>query len=152
MRVLLVNPPYVGWLNDVKVEPIGLLYIASFLRQRGHEVALYDPYIGEDQDAFLDLMSTWKPRMVAIGVYTVNEQFCFDLAELTKQLDPGVFVVAGGPHATFVSRRMLTSAARSTRSRTMNPKKQWPRSRPASNTDSRSETFPVSRIADPTGT
>jgi anaerobic magnesium-protoporphyrin IX monomethyl ester cyclase len=111
MKVLLVNPPYVGWLNDVKVEPIGLLYIASFLRQQGHQVALYDPYIGEEEDVFRDLMTIWKPQMVAIGVYTVNEQFCFDLAQLSKQLDPSVVVVAGGPHATFVPDRMLTKCS-----------------------------------------
>jgi len=108
MRVLFVNPPYVGWLNDIKVEPIGLLYIAAFLRELGHEVALYDPYIGESQDVFVDLVTRWKPQVVACAVYTVSEQFCFDLMRLTKQLDPTIFTVAGGPHASFTAGRMLS--------------------------------------------
>jgi len=106
-RILLVNPPYVGWLNDIKVEPIGLLYIASFLRELGHEVRLYDPYIGDSEESFIETMETWRPRIVASAVYTVSEGFCFALARLTKKVDPSVLFVAGGPHASFTARRML---------------------------------------------
>jgi anaerobic magnesium-protoporphyrin IX monomethyl ester cyclase len=108
MRILLVNPPYIGWLNDLKVEPIGLLYIASFLRQKGHDVALYDPYIGDEESVFIDQVEKWKPDIVACAVYTVSEEFCFKLARLTKQLNPNILFVAGGPHATFAAERMLS--------------------------------------------
>lgn len=111
MRILLVNPPYIGWLNDIKVEPIGLLYIAACLREAGHEVGLWDRYIGENQAAFIERVNTWQPRIVACAVYTVSEQFCFDTATLTKQIDPRITFVAGGPHATFTARRMLTKCA-----------------------------------------
>ncbi len=111
MKILLVNPPYVGWLNDIKVEPIGLLYVAAHLRGLGHDVSLYDPYIGDDEANFVDLVTHWQPRIVASAVYTVSEQFCFDLARLTKQIDSSVVFVAGGPHATFAAERMLRKCA-----------------------------------------
>jgi magnesium-protoporphyrin IX monomethyl ester (oxidative) cyclase len=111
LKILLVNPPYVGWLNDIKVEPIGLLYIAAHLRDLGHDIALYDPYIGENEAIFIDLVTHWRPRIVASAAYTVSEQFCFDLARLTKQIDPSVVFVAGGPHATFAAERMLRKCA-----------------------------------------
>lgn len=107
MRILFVNPPYVGWLNDIKVEPIGLLYIASFLRQQGHQVALHDPYIGDPEAGFVDQMAAWRPDAVAIAVYTVSEAFCFGIARLAKTLDPRVLVIVGGPHASFTAPRML---------------------------------------------
>jgi anaerobic magnesium-protoporphyrin IX monomethyl ester cyclase len=108
MRILLINPPYIGWLNDIKVEPIGLLYIASFLRGFGHEIELYDAYIGEPEEDFIDKILHWKPQIVGCAVYTVSEEFCFRMARLTKQLDPSITFVAGGPHATFTPKRMLT--------------------------------------------
>lgn len=80
MKIVLVNPPYIGWLNDLKVAPIGLLHVAAFLRHHGHDVALYDPYIGDDESAFVDLVTVWTPQIVACAVYTVSEQFAFDLA------------------------------------------------------------------------
>jgi anaerobic magnesium-protoporphyrin IX monomethyl ester cyclase len=107
LRILFVNPPYVGWLNDIKVEPLGLLYIASFLRRQGHEVALHDPYIGNAEADFVGLMQSWRPDAVAIAVYTVSEVFCFTVARLAKALDPRVLVIAGGPHASFTADRML---------------------------------------------
>src|SRR4051812_9020503 len=107
VRVLLVNPPYIGWLNDIKVEPIGLLYIASCLREAGHQVALWDRYIGEDESAFITQLTEWQPAIVACAVYTVSEQFCFDIAALTKRVNDGITFIAGGPHATFAARRML---------------------------------------------
>jgi anaerobic magnesium-protoporphyrin IX monomethyl ester cyclase len=107
VRVLLVNPPYIGWLNDIKVEPIGLLYIAAVLREQGHDVALYDPYIGDDARVLIDRVSAWRPDVLGIAVYTVSEQFCFDVARTVKELDPTVTIVAGGPHATFTAPRIL---------------------------------------------
>lgn len=108
MRILLVNPPYVGWLNDIKVEPIGLLYIASYLRAHGHEVALHDTYIGATEDEFERTLIDWRPQIVGCAVYTVSEQFCMNIARLAKRIDGGITMVAGGPHASFVARRMLT--------------------------------------------
>lgn len=108
MRILLINPPYIGWLNDIKVEPIGLLYIASYLRQLGHEVELHDTYMGETEELFIDRVMYWKPEVVACAVYTVSEEFCFQMARLTKQLNPNIIFVAGGPHATFTPKRMLS--------------------------------------------
>jgi radical SAM superfamily enzyme YgiQ (UPF0313 family) len=107
VKILFVNPPYVGWLNDIKVEPIGLLYIASFVRQQGHQVALHDPYIGDSEAAFVDRMLAWRPDAVAIAVYTVSEAFCFGIARLAKSLDPRVLVIVGGPHASFTAPRMF---------------------------------------------
>ena len=103
MRVLLVNPPYIGWLNDIKVEPIGLLYLASYLRHHGHEVIIHDPYIGHTMEQLEKLMISWKPYVVGCSVYTATEQFCYQIADKVKTIDPGVFVLAGGPHATFCS-------------------------------------------------
>jgi radical SAM superfamily enzyme YgiQ (UPF0313 family) len=107
MRVLFINPPYVGWLLDIKAEPIGLLYLAALARENGHEVELYDPYIGEDQSRFEELMERFKPDIVGCSVYTVTEEFCFDIARLTKELRGDAVFVAGGPHPTFTARRML---------------------------------------------
>lgn len=107
MKIVLINPPYVGWLNDIKVEPVGLLYIAAYVRELGHEVHLYDPYIGESRETFVSLLHEVRPDVVACAVYTVSEGFCCDLAQLTKSILPDCLFVAGGPHATFCSERML---------------------------------------------
>lgn len=107
MKILFINPPYVGWLNDIKVEPLGLLYIAAALRRDGHEVALYDAYIGDPESKYLDLLENWRPDVVACAVYTISEAFCFEAAKICKKVLPGAVFVAGGPHATYMGKSML---------------------------------------------
>lgn len=96
MRVLLVKPPYVGWLSDVRVEPLGLLCIGSYLRKHGHEVVLYGPYIGERESDFESPVQEGKPTVVGCAVSTtVSEEFCFDLARKTKQRRTTVALAQG---------------------------------------------------------
>ena len=112
MKILLIFPPkehYCMKQNELpkKIEeesgsypPLGLLYIASYLKKSSvHEVQIID--CPAEQIGYKDLeqrIRTSKPELV--GIY-----FCTDYlldavfaAELAKKINKNSIVVAGGPH------------------------------------------------------
>jgi anaerobic magnesium-protoporphyrin IX monomethyl ester cyclase len=118
MKVLILNPPskstknvlrdliYGCWckgkrIGGAKVPPLNLLYIATVLRDNGHEVELLDA-LAEQRD--LDYVSKIAKRYDSIVISTSTMSFDEDsqvLAELkkaNKDLDTIIF----GSHPTFM--------------------------------------------------
>lgn len=101
MRILLVKGA--SFNRDVPQYsyPLGLLYLASYLRahQPGHELELIDlrclkrPYLKLQQR-----LLNWKPDIVAISALTCEAQSLHDGAAMAKRADENIVVIAGGPH------------------------------------------------------
>jgi len=71
MRVLLVtspNPNYSAYYAKAYTNlPKGLLYLASYLEQLGHEVKVYDGFVDERQPKdFID----FNPQLIGFSVIT----------------------------------------------------------------------------------
>jgi anaerobic magnesium-protoporphyrin IX monomethyl ester cyclase len=116
MRVLLVNPPYdikrymgglakVGWVFP----PIGLLYIASYLRkhQPAWDVRIYDSQVAE-QD-FREFLDELKPDIVGITCQSALVYSALETAHIVKQGNPKVLVAVGGVHASLRPQDLLGS-------------------------------------------
>jgi len=89
MRVLFVE-------KQIDYEPLGLLYLASVLRQAGHEVRLA---IASNEDP-VAVARDWQPGVVGYSVYTGSQTFYRDLnLRLKEAVD--VVSVFGGPHPTY---------------------------------------------------
>jgi radical SAM superfamily enzyme YgiQ (UPF0313 family) len=103
VELLLVNPLF---LHDDPVEsklmtpyfPLGILYIAAVAREAGHRVAIFDAMFAEGDDAFVEALERYQPRVVGFGVLATVRQAALRLAGLAKA--HGATVVMGGADPT----------------------------------------------------
>lgn len=103
-------------------ENLGIEYLSSFLKEKGHEVSLFfDPAVfSGDVFIFNDYLSglfnidnkivssvlSLEPDLIAFSVYTGNYQWCLGLAREIKK-KANIPIVFGGIHATAVPKRVL---------------------------------------------
>lgn len=119
MKVLLVNPPH-GFADSnpfkragLKLPPLGLLYIASSLRAGlpGAEIKVLDaPARGLTAEDIGREAAAFKPDLAGFTFYTGNLSNAKAAVRAVKAAVPGVFTVAGGPHATLRPETCLDAA------------------------------------------
>ena len=102
MRVLLVSPCGV---SPTEFPPLGLLYLASSLRQAGHPVDFYDQ--NHDTRDLETVMEQFGPDLLGISLYTTNVLSAFSLVDRVKTMDRSLPIVVGGPHATALPAETL---------------------------------------------
>lgn len=129
MKILLIDPPFYRFIKYYnRYFPLGLTYLAAVLRDKGHQVLIYDADANVDkacQMDYSDLESKYpeyikcinnlshpiwndvrdtlndvKPDMVGINVFTTKIAAAFRVAEIAKTLFNNVPVILGGPHVT----------------------------------------------------
>jgi radical SAM superfamily enzyme YgiQ (UPF0313 family) len=106
MRVLLIHPcdfpdPRVPppLLPPNQAPPLGLAYIASFLRRAGHDVAIHDMrHSPLDRPDFTEVVRSFDPALVGMGLYTVTVPVAEEISQLVKGISEDITVVVGGPH------------------------------------------------------
>lgn len=110
MKVLLLNPPRAHEIignNPAIVEeergfspPLGLLYVAAYLReQTAHEVRVIDAQVeGLDQAALQARLAAWRPDVVGMTAMTMTLIDVLACAASVRAAAPAATVVLGGPH------------------------------------------------------
>ncbi|MBI5427932.1 MAG: cobalamin B12-binding domain-containing protein [Nitrospinae bacterium] len=81
--------------------PLGIMYIASYLREKGFGVAFMDGCaleIGPDEIA--DVIGERQPRCIGISATTFGFPKAVEIAKKIKSRFPGKMIVLGGAHAT----------------------------------------------------
>ena len=96
MTVLLVQPA----INFERTYPLGLAYLAGFLRRRGHAVGGFDARL-DGEARYRRLLARPDLRWVGVSLYSANLEAGLGLARLARRLRPDVKVVLGGPHVTL---------------------------------------------------
>ncbi len=95
MRILLLNPPFSGLYHKLGfiLPPLGLAYLASSLRGRGHVVSITDLNVeGPPSDlASYDLL----------GITADTPRYPEALKWAQRAKEAGVRVALGGPHVSF---------------------------------------------------
>lgn len=122
MNVLLIKHPTIHFRKTapaVSGIPLGLLYVASSLKEAGHSVKIYDCIVDAEEnrwgyresDNFYVMGARWeeikkvvdktKPDLVGISSQ-FSSQFAFAIktAEIVKEVSRDIKVAMGGPHAT----------------------------------------------------
>jgi len=81
--------------------PLGLLYVASFIRNKNHEVRVLDARVkrSSDKDIVRYLME-YKPEVVGISLLSVEAESGHSLARIIKRTLPSSTVIFGGPYPT----------------------------------------------------
>lgn len=110
MRVLLVDPPKPRWwlLADTVLPPVGLAYLAGYLRERGVEVRVLDcTALGLDWEDLEREIERYAPDVVGVGAPTCYVKRAMKVFEIAKRVDRDVVCVAGGIHFTLAFRESL---------------------------------------------
>ncbi|MBN2120770.1 MAG: cobalamin-dependent protein [Candidatus Omnitrophica bacterium] len=116
-KVYLISPPYYGVYTGVVKKnfgvlqpPLGLAYVASYLKSRGHSVKLFDSSFSKD--IFKDInshMHEFNPTFVGITATTPQITSAFKVAEYIKSVNPTVKVILGGPHVSALPEEALST-------------------------------------------
>ena len=113
MRIILVYPSNPSVKREiVSLEgswpPIGLLYVATCLKDAGHEVRIFDNSIHSvSAERVVHWIKSQDPDLVGFSTLTVTTLFADKVAELLKQKLPEIPIVYGGYHASINHRRIL---------------------------------------------
>ena len=102
-KLLLVHPLFLAHSPDEQAAgspyfPLGLLYLAAYVREKGHDVAVFDGTFSPGPAAFVDRLAVEKPDVVGISALQPTRSMALQLAALAKQA--GCSVIFGGPDPT----------------------------------------------------
>jgi anaerobic magnesium-protoporphyrin IX monomethyl ester cyclase len=101
MKLLLTYKSHREGADDpyTSLLPVGLLTLDAVARQAGHQVTLAN-LSQFDWKKVRQLLKRVRPEVIGISQFTHNRTDSLELARIAKALDPGCFVILGGPHAT----------------------------------------------------
>lgn len=86
--------------------PAGLLFLEARLSALGHRVTLAN-FSGIGWSEINRILKKERPALLGISQFTHNRHESVRLARIAKELDPGCFVLLGGPHATHTALETL---------------------------------------------
>jgi radical SAM superfamily enzyme YgiQ (UPF0313 family) len=108
MKILLIQPAKaqktIGGEDVFIYEPLALEYLASGVKS-DHDVRILDMRIDKDLDS---QMQKFRPDVVGITAYTVHVNTVKNLFNKIKTIDPDIFTVVGGHHATVAPEDFFT--------------------------------------------
>ncbi|MFH1369614.1 MAG: radical SAM protein [Elusimicrobiota bacterium] len=112
MKLCLINTPYLDVYGKIRSGknssfPLGLGYIASVVRQRGHEVMLVDPEAeGLSLYEAIKRIKQFNPDLAGLSSVTANfDNACLWAKEIKRNI--GCPVMAGGVHVTALPEKSL---------------------------------------------
>ncbi|RLE13156.1 B12-binding domain-containing radical SAM protein [Candidatus Aerophobetes bacterium] len=111
MKVMLILPPSKFVLKDklgITSVPLGLAYLASFIEKDGHKVKIIDSNtLGYRIKDIKEEIEKFNPHLVGVTATTSCIYDAYEVAKIIKEVDPGIKVVIGGPHVTFIAKETL---------------------------------------------
>ncbi|MDP2709084.1 MAG: radical SAM protein [bacterium] len=87
----------IAFLQYEQRDRVGVMVLSAMLKKHGH---LTDVFTVLDEDAVNDILK-FKPDILGLSASTTEHNFLYDIAEKVKKINKKIFVVLGGPHATF---------------------------------------------------
>lgn len=97
LKVVLVNPPSPFLLNQKANPPLGLLYVAAFLQEKGHDVSIID-LAGKEANAIC--LGFPKANLYGITATTPQYPSALLIKNVIKRKFPRIPVMLGGHHAS----------------------------------------------------
>jgi len=113
--VLLINPPdtkskYKKYFN-IRIPPLGILYIAAVLEENGVDVEVIDCAAGDIGYSGIEKrVKETEPFLVGITSTTPLIPEALRSAEAVRRVS-NAYIVLGGPHATFMHNEILRENA-----------------------------------------
>jgi len=102
MRILLVAPRSYNPKQMYREYPLGIGFLGTLLKQHGHEVRVFDQNVeGLSDEGLFKLAAEFQPEIAGFSVITPNYPVARKQIGKLTQLNPDVWVLAGGIHATL---------------------------------------------------
>ncbi len=110
-RLMLVHPLFLSKSPDEQSAsspyfPLGLLYLAGYVRQHDYDVTIFDGTFEADESAFARALAAEQPEMVGISALLPTREMALTLAQMAHEF--GATVVMGGPEPTKNPSRYLS--------------------------------------------
>lgn len=111
MDILLLAPSDIEAFGKIDVKkidadlfPLGIAYIASYVRERGYSVDIVDLRLWGDKwkQKLKDKIISEKPRYVGISCVTPLIKECRIIASFVKNTNKDIKILIGGPHPTVL--------------------------------------------------
>ena len=114
-RILFVEAPYsyAGAGKQVvgKYFPLGIGYLASYIRQFGYSVKIFQPSSENSFSQELsDIIASFDPSLVGISVMTPSYPRAVEICDMIKEIDASIFTVLGGHHVSAVGKDVLVQS------------------------------------------
>lgn len=125
MKILLINPPFTQYASEIEIqadEPLGLMYLAAYLREKGIKVEILDAFRGlksvlmEDdffrsgisEEEIKNKIIEYKPDIIGIAsMFTMHSKGIHDVAKIIKSVSQDILVVVGGSHVSSLPEVVL---------------------------------------------
>jgi radical SAM superfamily enzyme YgiQ (UPF0313 family) len=109
ISTLLIHPRHVDWARKL---PLGLAYLASYLRLKGHPVAVLDVCVDRiSDDAIADRIRECDVGLIGITATTPQIHNAWELASVIKKKNPLAKIVLGGAHVSALPEESLAIEA-----------------------------------------
>jgi len=102
-KILFCHPMFLRKSPDEQAAsspyfPLGLLYLAGYVRERGHQVAIFDATFAADESDFAEALRREKPDVVGLSAMLPTRDMALTLGNMAQEF--GAIVIIGGPDAT----------------------------------------------------
>ncbi len=102
-HLLLCNPLFLSHSPEEQALqspyfPLGLLYLAAYVRERGHQVSVFDGTFAAGEEEFVAALEELRPEVVGITALLPTRETALQLAGLAHAA--GATVILGGPDPT----------------------------------------------------
>lgn len=91
------------------VFPLGIGYIAAYLRKNNYEVKLLELGMLSGWQEFIEVIKDYNPGIVGLSAMTTEANSAYEAARLIKRTTQDVPVVLGGAHASVCTDDALTN-------------------------------------------
>ncbi len=112
LKILLIHPPS-NCVEDDRVEPpLGLLYVAASLRERGHEdISLLDMTGCKSEKGIADrILSVPEADAYGISCLCTNYVYAKEVVRTIRKKNPSAHIVLGGPNPSATPSRTLNDS------------------------------------------
>ncbi len=101
-KILLIKASYTGRMIKSITQPLGIMYISSFIKKMGgdYEIRLFDNRFYSDNRKVENIIREYAADIVGISSITQEAQNMHDIADIVKRYNRNAVVIAGGPHPT----------------------------------------------------
>jgi radical SAM superfamily enzyme YgiQ (UPF0313 family) len=99
-RILLIKSGNLTRLNYAVTFPLGIMYIASVLKNNGHEVKIVDTRLYKKMPDFKKIINDFEPQIAGLSALTIESEKMHQIAREIKKVNNKIKIIAGGPHPT----------------------------------------------------
>lgn len=105
MKVTLVSPPSPFLIDQKAFPPLGILYVAAYLREQGLEVEVLD--LANKEDCLDEALANHDLEVCGISATTPQYPYALKVKDVVKRRNPKSIVFVGGAHASSLPQKCL---------------------------------------------